>query len=433
MDDLREDFKNWLKYKNYKESTIKLYVRQLNRICKILYDKPNDWTSLVPDLAPLLICCIEYANKEYYISLDNWNLINEYFQEVNKNLHNEYLEKEYGHQNKNLKETKAELNIKYLDDIPYITISLIIGKKQTIIDTVRVSEIDIYLNIIGMILTDINTFRKLSYKEFYVVVLLHQYYLENLYHFYRSIHNKIIKYDDNKQIFFRLSHPKKNIFTYKNALLLFYNFLKENNESLYQYDIKYPPPDISNFIHRNQDFNTNSFRCITRYPLGNTPLQIEPNQIDLSKGILAKQLTETFRVSSRTIHKIEELDPEHSINRYYYSSDNINNYLQKHHFNVKNPYDGVDYQLEYSENKWCSLQNAIKILDVSKPLLTKMTRNGLLTHIRNTERSTLYYVPELEQLQKIYSKMKKNLKKYYNTKYIKERFTEKLKKIQCLS
>ena len=82
MNDIKSNFREWLiKDKKYKASTTKQFTEAINKVCKSFLGRCTDehWHTLAQNIVPILVYYGECNNHEYYISADETDILEKYF------------------------------------------------------------------------------------------------------------------------------------------------------------------------------------------------------------------------------------------------------------------------------------------------------------------------------------------------------------------
>ena len=399
MSDIKSDFKKWLiKDKKYKASTTKQFTEAINKVCKSFLGRCTDehWNTLAQNIVPILVYYSECNNHEYYISADETDILEKYFDDQVLR----YLRP----------------NTSYIKNIfPNMHLNFIYNAKECYISEISLNLASTSITAFRFIINQIsqNDLKVDDLPNLYTLARLQGVVIDELSVFFDKI-TAIIS--DNPEAnkscaYLHLQYTEKPSKQITKVLWLFYEYINENVPPL-KPSLGYD--DLKNLIVCINKSHNSLMKIITTVSwTGNQAKEIKANN---GKGTLYPyEVQEALDLSPtlfRNMIKQGILKPTKEKGRYY-KEDDINNLLKNALHQVT--YTGVDYnqsipvgsKIRNHPEIWCTRERAAKILDCTVTTIDSYKKNNLLTYIEFVPNSkhlklpTFFYIPELIKVAKI--------------------------------
>ena len=402
MSDIKSDFKKWLQ-EHFSKSTAYSYYGLVQKIFNKNFGISQDWQQYSENIMPLLARYFEFANREYKLDrVTIWYAL-DYFDEILKFIYPE------------------QKNTYHYEPV----VKIFIKDSPVVYETTLYKLYDC-LKYLSYILYGYN----IKYNSMNIDVLK----LEMLFN------NRFFEIEANnrKKLAIYIKY-EKNPTMEKLALSKYYMFLHQYN------------PTNPYFAKLSSNFNTiktknpnktiDGHYKIIQQISGYNPLKIEATnetqRLDINFTLTKRDLSEIFCLNPATVSKLLEKislptnktakydDEDYKLGvqitkattkqdviieyetelRTYYNTDNINNYLEKHHHCQH--YKEVDYTKEGYKH-WCNRKKAIETIGIGKTAffehiwgIRKKDREILsISYIDYTDYKTKYYMPEVRFLKK---------------------------------
>lgn len=396
MSDIKSDFREWLiKDKKYKASTTKQFTEVINKVCKRFLGRCTDehWHTLAQNIVPILVYYSECNNHEYYISADETDILEKYFDDQLLR----YLRP----------------NTIYIKNIfPNMHLNFIYNAKECYISEVSLNLASTSITAFRFIINQIsqNDLKVDDLSNLYTLARLQGVVIDELSVFFDKI-TAIIS--DNPEAnkscaYLHLQYTEKPSKQITKALWLFYEYINENVPPL-KPSLGYD--DLKNLIVCINNAHDGLMKIITTVAwTGNQAKKIQANN---GNGTLYPyEVQEALDLSPqlfRNMVKQRILKPTKEKGRYYKDSD-INNLLKNALHQVT--YTGVDYnqsipvgsKIRNHPEIWCTRERAAKILNRNVSSIDLYKKEKLLTYVEIVRNSAFFYVPELRKIAKILKK-----------------------------
>lgn len=402
MSDIKSDFKEWLQ-EHFNKSTAYSYYGLVQKIFNKNFDDSRDWHKHSESIMPLLARYFEFANREYKLDrVTTWYAL-DYFDEILKFI--------YPKQNKTYNYEP--------------TVKIFIKNSPIIYETTLYKLYDC-LKYLSYILYGYN----IKYDSDNIdIVKLEMLFNNALFEIEAGNRKKLaiyIKYEKNSSM-------------EKLALSKYYMFLQQL-QSTNLHSIK-SSSNLNIIKSKNPNKTVDGHYKIVQQISGYNPLKIEATnetqRLDINFTLTKRDLSEIFCLNPATVSKLLEKislptnkttkydDEDYKLGmqitkattkqdviieyetelRTYYNTDNINNYLEKHHHCQH--YKEVDYTKEGYKH-WCNRKKAIETISIGKTAffehiwgIRKKDREILsISYIDYTDYKTKYYMPEVRFLKK---------------------------------
>ena len=396
MSDIKSDFREWLiKDKKYKASTTKQFTEAINKVCKSFLGRCTDehWHTLAQNIVPILVYYSECNNHEYYISADETDILEKYFNDQVLR----YLRP----------------NTSYIKNIfPNMHLNFIYNTKECYISEVSLNLASTSITAFRFIINQIsqNDLKVDDLPNLYTLARLQGVVIDELSVFFDKI-TAIIS--DNPEAnkscaYLHLQYTEKPSKQITTALWLFYEYIN-TKELTKKPSLGYD--ELKNLIVCINNAHDGLMKIITTVAwTGNQAKEITVHHG--RSALYPYEVQEALECSHAAFRELVEngdLNPTKEKVRLY-AEDDINNLLKNALHKVT--YPDVDYnqsipigdKIREHPEIWCTRKRAAEILNRNVSSIDLYKKEKLLTYVEIVRNSAFFYVPELRKIAKILKK-----------------------------
>lgn len=396
MSDIKSDFREWLiKDKKYKASTTKQFTEAINKVCKSFLGRCTDehWHTLAQNIVPILVYYSECNNHEYYISADETDILEKYFNDQVLR----YLRP----------------NTSYIKNIfPNMHLNFIYNTKECYISEVSLNLASTSITAFRFIINQIsqNDLKVDDLPNLYTLARLQGVVIDELSVFFDKI-TAIIS--DNPEAnkscaYLHLQYTEKPSKQITKALWLFYEYIN-TKELTKKPSLGYD--ELKNLIVCINNAHDGLMKIITTVAwTGNQAKEITVHHG--RSALYPYEVQEALECSHAAFRELVEngdLNPTKEKVRLY-AEDDINNLLKNALHKVT--YPDVDYnqsipigdKIREHPEIWCTRKRAAEILNRNVSSIDLYKKEKLLTYVEIVRNSAFFYVPELRKIAKILKK-----------------------------